>query len=70
MKETTTAAPVEELCTVTELERLTKIKKNTLYVLAISRKIPSLKIGKMRRFRPSEVMAALETYHVDTRAAR
>jgi excisionase family DNA binding protein len=65
-----TTPPAEELLTVSELERLTKIKRNTLYVLAISRKIPSLKIGKMRRFRLSEVMTALESYRVDTRPAR
>lgn len=62
--------PAEELITVTDLELYTKIKKNTLYRLALDRKIPSLKVGKMRRFRLSEVMAALNAYHVEARPSR
>ncbi len=65
-----TNTPAEELLTVADLERITKIKRNTLYRMALDRRIPSLKISKLRRFRLSEVMAALESCHVDARASR
>lgn len=54
MSETT-----EELLTVDELSKIIKIKKNTLYRMALDRKLPSIKIGKIRRFRLSDVMQTL-----------
>lgn len=60
----------EELLTVIDLERLTKIKRNTLYRMALDRRIPSYKVGKIRRFKMSDVLAALESCRVEARPAR
>ncbi len=51
--------PTEELINVADLSKILKIKPNTLYKMAIDRKIPSIKLGKVRRFRLSDVMAAV-----------
>lgn len=60
----------EELLTVNDLERLTKIKRNTLYRMALDRRIPSYKVGKIRRFKLSDVMNALESCRVEARPSR
>lgn len=62
--------PTEELLTVNDLERLTKIKRNTLYRMALDRRIPSYKVGKIRRFKLSDVMTALESCRVEARPSR
>ncbi len=66
----TSHTPAEELITVTDLERITKIKRNTLYRMALDRRIPSYKVGKIRRFKLSDVMTALESCRVEARPSR
>lgn len=37
---------------------------NTIYKLALARQIPSYKLGKLRRFRLSEISAVMESARV------
>lgn len=43
------------------------IPTNTCYKLALSRILPSYKIGKLRRFRRSELAEAVEAFRVASR---
>jgi len=44
--------------------RFLGIPENTLYKLALSRKVPSFKAGKLRRFKLSELAAFMERHRV------
>jgi excisionase family DNA binding protein len=46
---------METLMDITELGRLTTIKRATLRKYVAKRKIPFVKVGRLVRFRPSEI---------------
>lgn len=50
-------AEQEPFISVAEGAALLAVPENTLYKMAISRRVPSYKIGKLRRFRRSELIA-------------
>ncbi|MRR54470.1 MAG: DNA-binding protein [Deltaproteobacteria bacterium] len=60
----------ERLYTASEIGIVLRIPANTIYKKALAREIPSIKWGKIRRFRLSEVMAALESCRVEVRPTR
>lgn len=61
-----TPAPNEEpFISVEEGAALLSIPPNTLYKWALSRRVKSYKIGKLRRFRRSELLAFVESYRVN-----
>lgn len=53
---------VKELWNIDDLSDFLGMPRSTTYVLVSSGKIPSLKIGKHRRFIPDEVKAALKKF--------
>lgn len=59
------AAPVEAFIDVDEGAALLAVPPNTLYKMALARRVPSYKIGKLRRFRRSELLAFAESYRVE-----
>lgn len=60
-----TPAPNEEpFISVEEGAALLSVPPNTLYKMALSRKVGSYKIGKLRRFRRSELLAFAESFKV------
>lgn len=65
-----TVATNEPLYTAEEIGKILKVPANTVYKKALAREIPSIKWGKLRRFRLPEVMAALEGCHVEARKCR
>jgi len=48
-----------------EAANLLGIKKNTLYMWALQRRIPSVKIGNLRRFIRKDLLAWFEEHKVD-----
>lgn len=60
----------ERLYTAEEIGRILRVPANTIYKKALVREIPSIKWGKLRRFRLSEVMTALESCRVEARPSR
>jgi excisionase family DNA binding protein len=61
-----TPAPNEEpFISVEEGAALLAIPPNTLYKWALSRKVNSYKVGKLRRFRRSELLSFVESYRVN-----
>lgn len=61
-----TPAPNEEpFISVEEGAALLALPPNTLYKWALSRRVKSYKIGKLRRFRRSELLAFVESYRVN-----
>jgi excisionase family DNA binding protein len=72
-EETPSITPLDEterLYTAEEIGKILRVPANTIYKKALVREIPSIKWGKLRRFRLSEVMAALESCRVDARPSR
>lgn len=71
---TPTIPPVTDshnpLYTAEEIGAILKVPANTIYKKALTRELPSIKWGKLRRFRLPEVMAALEGCHVEARQRR
>lgn len=59
-----TPAPVEHFVSVKIAAEFLGIPENTCYKLALSRKIPSYKAGKLRRFKLSELAAWMESNRV------
>ncbi|RJO59902.1 DNA-binding protein [candidate division WS5 bacterium] len=53
---------VEHLMSVKEVSELLSINPWGVYRLASCGKIPSIKIGKLRRFRESEILAWIEKH--------
>jgi excisionase family DNA binding protein len=60
-----TAVGEDEVWDVPYASEFTKIKVNTFYKLLLARKIPSLKLGKLRRVRKSDVLAYLNAHRVE-----
>lgn len=60
----------EPLYTAEEIGAILKVPANTIYKKALTRELPSIKWGKLRRFRLPEVMAALEGCRVEARQRR
>ena len=54
----------EPFISVAEGAALLSVPENTLYKMALSRRVPSYKIGKLRRFRRSELLKFAESYRV------
>jgi excisionase family DNA binding protein len=50
---------VRELWTFQELQGYLKLPRSTIYMLVAEGKIPSVRLGKHRRFMPDEVETAL-----------
>lgn len=50
---------MEEILTVTEVAKLLRMSRTTVYELIMSGDIPSFKVGKLRRVRRSDVEAWL-----------
>lgn len=61
------AATVEPLYTAEEIGAILKVPANTIYKAALDRRLPSIKWGKLRRFRLPEVMAVLDGCHIEAR---
>jgi len=62
----TTPNPEQEpFISVAEGAALLAIPENTLYKMALARRVPSYKIGKLRRFRRSELIAFAENFRVN-----
>ncbi len=59
-KNTETPATAEPFVTVKIAAEFLGIPENTLYKLALSRKVPSYKAGKLRRFKISELAAWMD----------
>ncbi|WP_305044520.1 helix-turn-helix domain-containing protein [Geoalkalibacter sp.] len=57
-------AEQEPFISVAEGAALLSIPENTLYKMALARRIPSYKCGKLRRFRRSELVAYFESHRV------
>lgn len=57
----------DRVLTIEEAAQMTGMKVNTLYTLALRRALPSLKIGKMRRFMESDLRAWLASNRVEAR---
>lgn len=60
-----TAEQAEPFISVAEGAALLSVPENTLYKLALARRVPSYKIGKLRRFRRSELIAFAEAFRVN-----
>lgn len=60
-----TPAAVEPFVSVKAASEFLGIPENTCYKLALSRKVPSFKAGKLRRFKLSELAAWMESNRVD-----
>lgn len=60
------APPTEQepFISVAEGAALLSVPENTLYKMALARRVPSYKIGKLRRFRRSELIAFAEGFRV------
>lgn len=54
----------EPYVNVKSAARYLGIPENTLYKLALSRKVPSYKAGKLRRFKLSELAAFMDSHRV------
>lgn len=54
----------ERLITVKEASELLSINPFSLYKLALQKRIPSIKLGKLRRFKESELIAWVEKHRV------
>jgi|GEM_PF-1330689 len=52
---------------IEEASDLLGIKKNTLYIWALQRRIPSVKIGNLRRFIRKDLLEWFEEHKVDER---
>ncbi len=50
---------LRELWTIDELQAYLKLPRSTTYLLVAEGKIPSVRLGKHRRFMPDEVETAL-----------
>ena len=61
----TTTTPAEAFIDVDEGAALLAVPPNTLYKMALARRVPSYKIGKLRRFRRSELLAFAESFKVN-----
>ncbi len=59
-KNTKTPAAVESFVNVKTAAEFLGIPENTCYKLALARKVPSYKAGKLRRFKLSELSAWME----------
>jgi len=59
------AEQAEPFISVAEGAALLSVPENTLYKLALARRVPSYKIGKLRRFRRSELIAFAEAFRVN-----
>jgi excisionase family DNA binding protein len=57
----------EPLLTAEEVGRAIGVPANTIYKKALDRSLPSIKWGKLRRFRLSEVMAVMDSHRVEAR---
>lgn len=57
-------AEQEPFISVAEGAALLSVPENTLYKMALARRVPSYKIGKLRRFRRSELIAFAENFRV------
>jgi excisionase family DNA binding protein len=57
--------PAEAFIDVEEGAALLAVPPNTLYKMALARRVPSYKIGKLRRFRRSELLAFAESFKID-----
>jgi excisionase family DNA binding protein len=55
----------EPFISVAEGAALLAVPENTLYKLALARRVPSYKIGKLRRFRRSELIAFGEAFRIN-----
>jgi len=55
----------EPFISVSEGAALLAVPENTLYKMALARRVPSYKIGKLRRFRRSELIAFAENFRVN-----
>lgn len=58
-------AEQEPFISVSEGAALLSVPENTLYKMALARRLPSYKIGKLRRFRRSELIAFAEAFRVN-----
>ncbi|MBN2645041.1 MAG: helix-turn-helix domain-containing protein [Desulfuromonadaceae bacterium] len=63
-KNTETTTPAESFVSVKIAAEFLGIPENTCYKLALSRKVPSYKAGKLRRFRLSELAEWMESNRV------
>lgn len=63
-KNTETPATAEPYINVKTAAAFLGVPENTLYKLALSRKVPSYKAGKLRRFKLSELAAWMESNRV------
>lgn len=57
-------ATEEPFISAEEGAALLSVPPNTLYKFALARRVPSYKIGKLRRFRRSELLAFAESFKV------
>ena len=64
------AKPQEEYLPITEAALFLGMKQNTLYKMALERRIPSYKVGKMRRFKRSDLVSFMESQRVEARKSR
>ena len=55
---------VEPFVNVKTAAKFLEVPENTIYKLALSRRIPSYKAGKLRRFKLSELAAAMDKTRV------
>jgi excisionase family DNA binding protein len=62
----TPAITEEPFISVDEGASLLSVPPNTLYKWALARRVKSYKIGKLRRFRRSELLAFAESHLVNT----
>jgi excisionase family DNA binding protein len=56
----------EPYVTAAQVAEFLGLPENTVYKLALQRRLPSYRLGKSRRFRLSEVDAAMRAGRVDT----
>jgi excisionase family DNA binding protein len=65
-----TAVIHDRILTIEQAAEISGMKVNTMYTLALRRSLPSIKIGKMRRIRESDLQAWLNSNRVEARPQR
>jgi excisionase family DNA binding protein len=55
----------KQLLTPKEAAQLLGVKVNTLYIWALQRKVPSIKLGRCRRFDEDELIALIKRNRVE-----
>jgi len=67
---TATTKVQEEYLPVDKAALFLGMKHETLYKMALERRIPSYKVGKLRRFKMSDLVSFMESQRVEARKSR